>query len=352
VTPPATGAGALAPAGLDLAAAERWIVANVDGLVAPLTFRPVGQGRSNLTYTVEDSEGRSVVLRRPPLGQLLESAHDLSREVSVLSYLAAVGQPVPQLLAFCADPDVIGAQFYLMERVEGVVADSTTAVETALSVQARAQVGCSLAATLVSLHAVDVGVSGLAQPGKGGDYAGRQLRRWKHQWELVKTRDLALFDDIAARLERAIPPQQAVTIVHGDFSVANIVLSPQGSVRAILDWELWTVGDPIADLAWLLMWWPDDEHHVAFGAEPISLLPGFGRRAEIVREYVKRSGRQVDSLGWWQALSCWKLAAILEGVLHRFVADSANGGRDPEALRPGVTKLLELAAETADRLGL
>jgi aminoglycoside phosphotransferase (APT) family kinase protein len=337
-------------AGLQSDAVEQWMLAHVAGLTAPLSFAPVGRGRSNLTYLVVDAKGRTVVMRRPPLGSLVESAHDLAREHGILSRLAAVGQPVPRPLAFCEDVAVTGAQFFVMERIEGVVADSLESVEAGLSPEARAAVAPALARTLASLHAVDLHAAGLERPGKGGDYAARQVRRWSRQWDLTKTRDLPALDLITQWLEARLPPQEAVTIVHGDYTVFNCILGHDGDVRAILDWELSTIGDPVADLAWCLMWWPDHEDGAAPGAIPVPLMPGFGRRAELVAEYVAASGRGIAHLGWWQVLSYWKLAVILEGILSRWMEDPANGGADPGALAPGVEKLVALAQATTDSL--
>jgi aminoglycoside phosphotransferase (APT) family kinase protein len=337
-------------AGLRSDAVEQWILSHVDGLTPPLSFEPVGRGRSNLTYLVLDATGRAVVLRRPPLGSLVESAHDLEREHGILSRLAAAGQPVPRPLAFCDDVAVTGAQFFVMERIEGVVADSPESVEDGLSPEARAAVAPALARTLASLHAVDLRAAGLERPGKGGDYAARQVRRWSRQWELTKTRSLPALESVTQWLEARLPPQEAVTIVHGDYTVFNCILGHDGDVRAILDWELSTIGDPVADLAWCVMWWPDDEDGAAPGATPVPLMPGFGRRAELVAEYMAASGRSIAHLGWWRVLSYWKLAVILEGILSRWMEDPSNGGADPGALAPGVEKLVALAQATADSL--
>jgi aminoglycoside phosphotransferase (APT) family kinase protein len=336
--------------GLDIPAVEQWILAHVDQLHPPVTFRSVGRGRSNLTYLVEDQDGGRAVLRRPPLGSPTEAAHDLSRERLTLAGMSAAGQPVPRIVAFCEDIAVTGAQFYVMEHVDGIVPDCAESV-AGLSAVARAAVAPSLAQTLAGLHAADLERVGL-NTGRGGDYGARQLRRWSRQWETTRTRDLQAVDDLAARLSATLPRQRGVTIVHGDYTVFNSVLGPDGTVRAVLDWELSTIGDPIADLAWCVMWWPDTAAQAAPGAEPVPLQPGFGNRADLIEAYRTASQRDVADLGWWRVLSYWKLAVILEGIVFRWLSDRANGGRDPGALVPGVERLLELADETAEEIGL
>ncbi|QEC50413.1 phosphotransferase family protein [Baekduia soli] len=338
-------AGAELP-GIDRAAVQDWLGRHVPGLEPPLEFRRVGRGRSNLTYRVSSAGGTTAVLRRPPVAGQVESAQDMGRERRVLECLAAVGQPVPRPLAHCTDIRVTGADFYVMEHVDGVVADSEQAVHDGLAPEARARVGASLARTLAGLHAVDHEAAGLADFGRGQDYAGRQLRRWSRQWELTHTRELPAVDRHAARLRDTVPPQDATSVVHGDYTTFNTILGPDGEVRAILDWELSTIGDPVADLAWLLMWWPDDQRSAPLGATPVSLMDGFAQRADVLEAYVAASGRDVEHLRWWLSLSYWKLAVILEGILYRWHQDPAMGGHDPGALEPGVEKLVGLAEET------
>lgn len=334
--------------GLDVRAVERWLAGHVADLDPPLGFQRVGRGRSNLTYLVGSPAGATVVLRRPPVGARIESAHDLAREYGILERLAGVGQPVPRPVAFCSDLDVTGAEFYVMEHIAGVVADSEDAVDAGLTPAARAAAGPSLARALAGLHAVDLDAAGLSRPGKGEDYAARQIRRWARQWELTRTRELPALEAHTAQLGRQIPTQDAVTLVHGDFTVFNSVLGPAGEVRAILDWELSTIGDPIADLAWFLMWWPDDARSAPPGACPVVLMPGFSRRTDVLDAYVAASCRDVRDLRWWQSLSYWKLAVIIEGILRRWQQDPTMGGHDPGALAPGVEKLVQLAQETLE----
>lgn len=294
-----------------------WLARMVGDVLPPLRWRRIGRGRSNLTYLITDAAGRALILRRPPLGELSESAHDVAREHRILQALHAVGQPVPRPLALCSDLAVTGAPFYLMERIDGVVADSAQRARSMLTPAARARAGRALAHGLADLHAVDAPAAGLADLGRGGgDFAARQIRRWTRQWRAMDVRDDRL-DDLGERLAAAAPAQREVAIVHGDYALHNVVLASDGGLAAILDWELATLGEPLADLAWLLMWWPDGPSDAMPGTEPVALLEGFGRRPELVTAYVERSGRDVHDLSFWSALSYWKLAIIVEGIHRR-----------------------------------
>jgi aminoglycoside phosphotransferase (APT) family kinase protein len=321
---------------------------NVPSLRAPFAARQVGGGRSNLTYAITDAAGKAAILRRPRGGSSLKGSHDLGREHAILRAAHQAGQRVPEPLAFCADEGVIGAPFYLMAAVEGIVADSPAAA-TALDPAARRRTAAALVETLAELHAVDVRAAPFRELSSGERYPDRQVERWQRQWHRARTRDLAAIDRLGARLAASIPAQREVALVHGDFTLFNVVLDPAGEVRAVLDWEMATIGDPIADLAWCSMWWPDSEAESAPGAEPVPLLPGFPRRERLLSAYAAATGRDLGSLPWWRALSFWKLAIILEGILKSWEEDPANGGKDPGLLGPGVLKAIRLGEEAADR---
>lgn len=335
------------PPGISAGAVSDWIAERVPGVRSPLSFTAVGNGRSNLTYLAEDENGGAVIVRRPPLGDALESAHDVAREHRVLSALHPLGQPVPRPLALCEDRGTTGAPFCVMERVDGALVDTTEAAE-AVDREARVRAGRSIPETLARLHEVDLERSGLGKMARSEDHAGRQLRRWSRQWEASRTRDLPLVDELGDRLREAVPSQPETTIVHGDFTTNNLLMAPDGEVAAILDWELWTLGDPIADLAWLGIWWPPDADRAPLGGEPPSAVDGAPAAAAVMATYTERSGRELDRLGFWTALSYWKLVIILEGVFRRWREDPANGGESAGEILPRADAMAELALEALE----
>ena len=311
----------------------------------PLRFAPVGDGRSNLTYVMRDAEERSWVLRRPPTGPLLPSAHDMAREHAVQERLAAAGVPVPRPLALCEDPGVTGAPFYVMEHVEGVVV-ARREVAAGLPVEVRATAGPSLAEALAALHAVDVDAAGLGELARRDGYAARQLKRWGRQWEASRTCEVPAVERVAARLAQVVPEQREVSVVHGDFRLDNVILDEHGRVRAVLDWELSTLGDPLADVGTFLMYWREEGDEVAPLGQPATTLPGFATRAELAEAYARASGRDLADLDFWRALATWKLAVILQGVYCRW--------RDGQASYPGIgpetEELVARLAEEAEAL--
>jgi aminoglycoside phosphotransferase (APT) family kinase protein len=313
--------------GIDEEAVTAWLAERLPDVTPPLRFAPVGDGRSNLTYRVRDARERSWVLRRPPTGPLLPSAHDMAREHLVQERLGAAGLPVPRQLALCEDPEVTGAPFYVMEHVEGIVV-ARREVAAALPEEVRAAAGPSLADALARLHAVDVDAAGLGGLARHDGYAARQLKRWGRQWEASRTRDVPAVERVAARLAERAPEQREVSVVHGDFRLDNAILDERGRVRAVLDWELCTLGDPLADLGTLLMYWTQEGDAVAPLGDPATTLPGFATRAELAEAYARASGRDVSELDFWRALATWKLAVILQGVFRRW--------RDGQAAYPGI----------------
>ena len=231
-----------------------------------------------------------------------------------------------------------------MEVVDGIVLHTNAAAER-LEVQARARVGASAAQALAALHDVDIEAAGLADFARHDGYAERQLRGWSRQWEATKTRELAVIERTADALRAAIPPQNDVSVVHGDYNLANLIVSTDGDVRAILDWELCTLGDPVADLGTLLCYWPDHIDQTVLERDPVPLLPGFPSRAEVVECYAQAApDRDLSSVDYWLALATWKLAIILEGVMRRRMANSANGSSGVEELRRATDDLARTAA--------
>ena len=324
-----------------------WLQSNVDGLSGELGFELIAGGRSNLTYKVTDTAGRQVVLRRPPVSDVLATAHDMSREHRVMAALAPTPVPVPKMLAFCDDVDVTGAPFYVMDFVDGAIVRGRAEAE-AFPEPARRAIGPRMIEVLAALHAVDPSDVGLGDLGRPDGYLDRQLRRWSKQVEQSKTRDLPLLDDVHRRLAAAVPPQAETRIVHGDFRLDNLVAGPDGTVRAVLDWELCTLGDPLADLGLLMVYWSDPgDQWSALGGDAATLAPGFSSRADLKAAYEDSTGRDLSQLGFYVAFGYWKLACILEGVLSRW-----RHGAMGEELRNAADdfeKAVELLGEAADR---
>jgi aminoglycoside phosphotransferase (APT) family kinase protein len=327
------------PPGLDLDRAGSFLVEASGGLLTgPLSATVISGGRSNLTYLVSGESGR-VVVRRPPLGHVLPSAHDMAREYRVISALSTIGFPVPRPLRLCTDTDVIGAPFYVMEYVDGVVlrgADGA-AVDR---VRARA-CGESLVDLLVSLHGVDHEAVGLGDFGRPEGYLERQVRRWHQQWERSQTRELPLLDEVTALLDKAIPTSPRAGIVHGDYRLDNVMFSHDlATVLAVMDWEMATIGDPLADVGLLVVY---------TDLAQLNLTPpvpdGFPTGAELAARYAAATGIDVARLSWYVAFGNYKLAVISEGIHARYLQGKTVGSGF-ETFGPAVPTLVERAAAT------
>jgi aminoglycoside phosphotransferase (APT) family kinase protein len=342
------GDAASAPVdGIDAAGMAAWFAANVPAAVPPLTYERIAGGHSNLTYRVTDGAGSEWALRRPPLGKRLSSAHDMVREHRVVSALGTTPVPVAPVVGLCEDDSVNGAPFYVMDFVRGPVLRGTSEAEAAFPDEGdRGEIGMRVADTLAAIHAVDPDAVGLGDLGRKEDYVARQLRRWYGQWEKTKTRELAAIDRVHERLSARIPAQEGVSIVHGDYRLDNMILTDSGEVAAVVDWELCTLGDPLADVGTLIAYWPErGDDSLAIGL-PANLLPGFPTRDELTARYAEASGRDLSELDFFVALGYWKLAIILEGVFARYV----GGGFGKFEVDAGVeyfARLVERLAETA-----
>ncbi len=336
---------AAAPEGIDRGGVEAWFEQHVEGVELPLAFERISGGHSNLTYGVADEAGRRWALRRPPLGKRLGSAHDMAREHKVVSALGPTPVPVAPVVGLCEDESVNGAPFYVMEFVDGPILRGLAEAEAFPGEADRRAIGERVADTLVAIHAVDPDAAGLGDLGRKEDYVARQLRRWQGQWEKSKTRELPAIDAVHERLEARIPEQGPATIVHGDYRLDNMILTPQGEVAAVVDWELCTLGDPLADVGLLMVYWPvRGEETIALG-QPANLAPGFPTREELRDRYAERSGLDLSQLGFFEALGYWKLAIILEGVYARYAAGQ-YGKADPGIEH--FARLVERLAEAAD----
>jgi aminoglycoside phosphotransferase (APT) family kinase protein len=340
--------------GIDRGPVTDWLSANVAGSVPPYDFELIAGGRSNLTYRVTDGAGHAYALRRPPVSHVLATAHDMAREHTVISALQPTGVPVPRTLGLCTDTGVNGAPFYVMSFVEGHILRDEKA-SSQVSEDVRAHASDSLVDTLAQLHGVDVDDVGLGEFARREGYIARQLKRWHGQFEqsaLDGVPGPAVIDRAWEELSAKIPEQQGATIVHGDYRLDNTVLNDEGDVVAILDWEICTLGDPLADLGLLLVYWAeaDDPEQAVLGVAP-TVLPGFATRAQLVERYAAASGRDVSAVPYYRAFGIWKLACILQGVYARYAGGAAAGDRTGvDQFAAGVTRLGERALADVEAL--
>jgi aminoglycoside phosphotransferase (APT) family kinase protein len=315
--------------GLPAGPVRRWFgrnlpEADVSGRWAP---EIIAGGLSNITYRLPLASG-TLILRRPPVGHLLPRAHDVAREYRVLAALAGSPVPVPEPLGFCADPDVIGAPFYVMREVRGEVLRTRTDTGR-LTARQRSAVAGQLASTLAALHAVDPAAVGLSDFGRPDGYCARQLATWGKQWERSRTRELPEMTKLLAALAERTPADSATGIVHGDYRLDNVIVALGDGgprIRAVLDWELSTLGDPLADLGTTLAYWHDegDDERARIPVAPgVTAWPGFPTTAELAACYADVSGRELRHLSFYLALGTMKLAVILEGVHARYLAGQA-----------------------------
>jgi aminoglycoside phosphotransferase (APT) family kinase protein len=308
---------------------------------------PVGEGHSNVTYIVRRGEWEAV-LRRPPRPPLPPSAHDVSREARVLRAVSGTAR-VPAVLAACDDDSVIGAPFYVMEKVDGHVV--TSEVPSALdSVEDRRRMGEELVDALVEIHAVDWEKAGLEGFGKPTGYLERQLRRFGGLWEHNKTREIEAVERVGEWLRENLPSSPAATIVHGDYRLGNVMLAPESPARviAVFDWEMATIGDPLADLGYLCTLWTDrdDPPLGMFELSGVTRQEGFPLRSELVARYEERSGRSMTDIRWYQTLALWKSIVFMEGNYKRAVSGTTD---DPflKSFGEGVVELARRAEELA-----
>ncbi|NIJ11807.1 aminoglycoside phosphotransferase (APT) family kinase protein [Saccharomonospora amisosensis] len=325
------------PPGLDLERLRAHLDSELPGLVAgPLSAQLVEGGRSNLTYVVSDGTGRWVV-RRPPLGHVLPTAHDMGREHKVLSALGPTAVPVPPTRLLCTDESVIGAPFYVMDFVEGT--PYRKAEELAVLGERRTRhIADALIDTLGDLHAVDFASVGLADFGRPEGYLERQLRRWKKQLDASRSRDLPGIDTLHERLAARLPDSGSPTIVHGDYRLDNVLVGADDEIKAVLDWEMSTLGDPLTDLALLIAYAELSTLDVGVVSN-VSAAPGYPAADEVITRYTQRSGRDVSALNWYVGFAFFKLAVILEGIYYRF-SQGKTVGEGFEAIGDGVPPLV------------
>jgi aminoglycoside phosphotransferase (APT) family kinase protein len=312
----------------------------------PLEAEPVGEGHSNVTYLVHRNGG-AWVLRRPPRPPLPPSAHDVLREARLLTALEPAAARTPRVLATCDDPAVIGAPFYVMERLDGHVLTATVPDELA---GRHAEIGAELVDALAELHAVDWRACGLEGFGKPTGYLERQLRRFGGLWEHNRTRELPAMERVTEWLAAHRPDSPEATIVHGDYRLGNTMFARRAPARliAIFDWELATIGDPLADLGYLVATWaePGDDEDTLFGLGAVTRRPGFPTRAELVARYEERTCRSLPDVRWYATLALWKSAVFLEGSYKRRLAGTTEDAFF-DRLEAGVPAIAERAWATA-----
>ena len=333
--------------GIHVENVTRWLAERVE-LTEPLRFDLIAGGRSNMTFTVTDGANRRFVLRRPPMGPLLPSAHDMAREHRLMSSLADSPVPVPRMVGLCQDPDVNERDFYVMHFLDGVVVrDGEIAAHHSPDVRHRWST--ELVDTLCALHRVDIDAVGLGDLAKRSGYIERQIKRWSGQWEQSKQREIPLMDTVRETLAARIPTEARTTIAHGDYRLSNCMMDPTGPVAGVLDWELCTLGDPMADLAGLLGYWhvPDSDEEQKGDAEATG-LPGFLTAEEMAGRYAEEMGVDLGLVDYYRAFASWRLACIGEGVYARYL-NGQQGSQDEEldldAYRDSVTRRVDLAAE-------
>jgi aminoglycoside phosphotransferase (APT) family kinase protein len=323
-----------APPGLALDALGRWFAAEVPGAGSRLHATLIAGGKSNLTYRVTDGEHEWIV-RRPPLGHVLATAHDMAREFRVMSALRDTDVPVPHAYAMCTDASVIGSEFYVMERCAGT--PYRRADELVPLGPARTRVISErLVDTLAALHAVSPEAVGLGDFGRPDGFLARQVERWKKQLAASYTRDLPAADELHARLAATVPPTSATGIVHGDFRLDNVLVDAGDEVTAVLDWEMATLGDPLTDLALMLVYLRLGASGVG-DVSDVSAAPGFLTEDAVIERYARGSDRDLSGFGFYLGLAAFKLAAILEGIHYRHLhGQTVGAGFDGigEAIHP------------------
>ncbi|MGN9906725.1 phosphotransferase family protein [Phytohabitans sp. LJ34] len=311
--------------GLDIARLRAYLDTEHAGLRdGELRADLIPGGKSNLTYTLRD-DSHTWVLRRPPLGHVLRTAHDMAREYRVISALAPTAVPVPRTLLLCPDAEVIGAPFYVMEFVDGTV--YRTAEQTAaLGAERAGTLAFTLVDVLADLHEVDAEAVGLGDFGHPAGYLERQVRRWKGQLDASRSRDLPGVDELHTRLAESVPAESGASVVHGDYRLDNVVVDADGRVAAVLDWEMATLGDPLADLGLLLVYW-DGLARIGGNAVATAVNPaaGFPPGAALAARYAERRGADLTRLPWYTAFGFFKLAVIAEGIHYRFTRGKTVG---------------------------
>ncbi len=332
------------PEGYKTDAVEAWVARHVEELTPPFEWICLAGGRSNLTYQIRDQNGRVAVIRRPPQGKLLPKAHDMGREWALISALGPTPVPVPAAYAFCEDPEVTGAWFYVMGYVDGHPLHNADDTNALIPETERQTMAYSLIDSLATLHTVDPDNVGLGELGRKDGYVGRQLKTWYRSW--TSSVGPAQYDDARAHelhqffLDN-IPEQGPARVVHGDYGPHNVLIGSDYRVAAVVDWELSTLGDPLADLTYSLNQWPDPTDVEPFDPSAPTAPPGFPSRSELAERYSEKTGRVLSQPDYYYGFNHWKSAAILHGVYARYrQGQKKTEGEDPDAIKARVHKQL------------
>ena len=340
--------------GYDIPAVEQWISENVEGLTPPFEWTRLQGGHSNLTYKLEDADGKQAVIRRPPQGQLLPKAHDMSREWALISGLGPTPVPVPAALGFCESPDVTGAWFYVMGLIDGRPLYNADETREWVPEENRAKLPHSFFDVLADLHSLDPDEIGLGELGKKENYVGRQLKTWYRSW--TASVEPAQLDDPRAHelkdyfLDK-MPEQGPARVVHGDYGLHNCLIGADSTVVAVVDWEISTLGDPLADFAYALNPWPEPGEDIGGDPNAATRAEGFPTRSELAQRYADRTGRNLDMLDYYVGFNCWKSSAIVHGVYARYMeGKKSTKGVDLEGLKATIIERLDAAERAVNRL--
>jgi aminoglycoside phosphotransferase (APT) family kinase protein len=342
------------PKGIHAERVTEWFQDHIADVKPPLSFELIVGGRSNLTYRVSDAEGKLTVLRRPPLGAVLATAHDMGREHKIIAALGSTDVPVPPALGLCVDESVNEAPFYVMAFVAGHVLADAAQTQKHFDEAQRNEIGQDVIEVLARLHAVDPDRVGLGDLGRKEAYLARQLKRWRTQWEKSKTRELPAMEQVYERLSQDVPEQIGATIVHGDYRLGNMITGSNARIAAVLDWELCTLGDPMADVGYLLNNWaePGEAGPTIRGAAlSPSTAGGFPTRAQVRARYEELTGRDTSQVDYYRAFQYWRLAAIVEGVLARYLKGVMGDTVDTKPMELQVEGLATAALDLIERMG-
>ena len=324
-----------------------WLAENVPHLQAPMTFSLIAGGHSNLTFLCVDSQGQQCVLRRPPLGHVLESAHDMGREYKIISALEHADLPVPKTYGLCRELEVNEAPFYVMDYIDGLVLNDSV-VGLKIAAEHRRGIGLQVIDNLSKLHSINPDDVGLGDLGRKEAYLSRQINRWTKQWVASKTHEIPEMEESCRILTETMPVQVGATIVHGDYRLGNMIVK-QDHVCAILDWELCTLGDPLADVGYLLNNWvsPGEVELQGEGDQSPTAVGGYPERQELCDIYSTNTGRDLSQINYYRAFSHWRLAAIGQGVYKRYLMGAMGEDRDVdlEKQKNGVARRAQAALE-------
>ena len=342
------------PEGYEVAAVEAWLKERLPTLEPPFAWTQLEGGHSNLTCKLVDKNGREAVIRRPPQGQLLPSAHDMGREWALISALGPTPVPVPEALAFCDNPDVTGAWFYVMGHINGQPLHNNEETLEWVPEDRRVILAHSFVDVLADLHSLDPDAIGLGDLGKRDSYVGRQLKTWYRSWtSSIKGAD---YDDPRAHELQAfflehLPQQGKIRVVHGDYGLHNCLVGPDARIAAVVDWEISTLGDPLADLAYALNFFPDPSDTLPIAPEAATAVPGFPTRTDLTKRYAEKTGRDLSGLDYYTGFNRWKSACIVHGVYARYMeGKKSSEGVDLEHMRGRIDVALTLSEQAVNRL--